>query len=400
MHKINDTQGYMKHTFYLAYPNAEQSPIMLAIRDKKKRVAISLGIMINPKDWDKDSLRAKRSAKDFKFVNDKILLTEKAVNRAISYGELDDLNIEQVANLYRKEMGMEIKEDKKDDDLFLPFFNMWAHNSFGSHTANRATSYHYRVFKEFLGKLNPTFEEIDYNIYINYLTYLKKKGYKLNMQGGFIRSLKAAMNEAYKRRLHTNVGYLSFVKPAETVTTIALTDEEIEKIYNAKLSGGLEMARDIFLLGCYTGLRFSDYSRLTREEAEKDFITKLQQKTNREVCIPVHPRVKEILLKWNGAPKISQQKVNTYIKSICAQVGITDKVEVRDGGKIEFKEKWEMVSTHTARRTAATNLLLSGASIHEVMMFLGHASVTQTQKYLRISSKENAKMLAKNKFFT
>lgn len=389
----------MKHTFYLAYPNADQSPVMLAIRDKGKRVTISIGITVNPTDWDKEEQRVIKGAKDYRFANDKLLESERAVERAMNYGKLDKLSLPEVANLYRKEMGMEQKEVKTNDKLFVPFYRTWAHTSFGRHKVTRANALRFKIFEKFIGKAEPTFDEIDYNLYVRFLTELQKK-YKPNMQGSVIKDLKAAMNEAYKRGLHTNIAFKRFAKPSEQVTTVYLTNEEVDKIYNAELSGGMEQARDIFILGCYTGLRFSDYSRLTAENADQEFITKIQQKTLNEVCIPVHPRVKKILKKWNGAPKITQQKTNMYIKSICAQLGINEEVEVTDNGKIDHKKKWEMVSTHTARRTAATNLLLSGATIHEVMHFLGHSSVTQTQTYLRITSKENAKILAKNKFFT
>ena len=254
--------------------------------------------------------------------------------------------------------------------------------------------------QKFIGKAEVSFDEITYNLYLKFLEWLEQQGYKVNMQGSFIRSLKAVMNEAYKRGLHTNLAYTQFVKPVEKVTTVFLTMDEVDRIYKAELSGVLEIARDLFLLGCYTGLRFSDYSRLTKEEGNKEIITKIQQKTKEEVTIPVHPRVREILNKWNGAPELSVQKMNQHIKTICASVGIDDTIEVKDGKKIVYKKKYEMVSSHTARRTAATNLLLSGATIYEVMRFLGHTNVTQTQIYLRVSSAENAKILAKNKFFS
>lgn len=389
----------MKHTFYLAYPRAEQSPIMIAFRDKSKRISISLGISIAPNQWDKEQQRAIRGA-DIRYINDKLLKAERAAERAENYGKLDELSLPEVANIFRREMGMEEKEVKSNDSLFIPFYRMWAHSSFGKHIARRANAYRFRVFEEFIGKANPTFDEIDYNLYIRYLTELQKKGYKPNMQGSFIKDFKAAMNEAYKRGLHTNISFKRFDKPSEEVTTVYLTSEEVDKIYSLELSGGLEMARDIFILGCYTGMRFSDYSRLTIEDTEKEFISKVQQKTKGEIYIPLHPRVKKILQKWNGAPKISQVKTNLYIKSICAQAGINDDIEVTDNGKICHKKKWEMVSTHTARRTAATNLLLSGATIYEVSRFLGHSSVSQTETYLRITNKQNAELLAKNKFFT
>lgn len=389
----------MKHTFYLAYPKAENSPIILSLREKNSRITISTGISINPKDWDNESQRVKPRAKDARLHNAKLAESERAIKRAIAYGELDKLSIEEIANAYRREMGLEVKEIKRKD-LFIPFFSMWATTSFGKHKATRQTLYHFKTFAEFAKKKELGFDDINYNLYIQYLSWLQKQGYKTNMQGLFIKSLKAAMNEAYKRELHNNRAYQRFEKPSEQVTTVALTKEEVDLIYNAELSGSLEVARDLFIIGCYTGMRFSDYSRLTAEDADKEYITKIQQKTKSEVCVPVHPRVKAILTKWGGSPQISQQKLNLYIKTICAQVGINSLIEVQEDGKIVQKQKWEMVSTHTARRTAATNLLLSGASIYEVQKFLGHNAVRQTETYLRISARESARMIANNKFFS
>lgn len=388
----------MKYSFYLAYPKEVNSLIMVALRDKSKRITFSLGITIPTQFWNKDQQRVIGS-KDARFLNEKIITAKNAIERAIKYSELDNLSIEEVANIYRKEMGLEIKEIK-NKNLFLPFYHMWAHTSFGKHHATRATVYHYRVFKEFLGKLEPTFDDINYNLYVKFISYLQAKDYKLNMQGTFIKDIKAAMNEAYKRELHNNRAYQNFEKPSEQVTTVALTMDEVDLIYNAELTDGFDMARDLFIIGCYTGMRFSDYSRLTKEDADKEFITKIQQKTKGDICIPIHPRVRTILKKWGGSPNISQQKVNVYIKSICAQLGINELIEVRENGVIKQKPKWGMISTHTARRTAATNLLLSGASIYEVQKFLGHSAAKQTEIYLRISAQESARMIAKNKFFS
>ena len=390
----------MKYSFYLAYPKSEKSPVMLAIRDKNKRVAISLGVSVPTANWNEDLKRC-TTCNDWKFINETIDNAEKAIKKVFAYAVNSDMTLSEIANAYRKLVGIEVKDERtKEEKSFMSFYQMWAQTSFANHKASRQTLYHFRVFQKFIGKADVYYDDVNYKLYLSFLEYLEKQGYKTNMQGTLIRSLKAAMNEAYKRGLHNNLAYTQFVKPSEKVTTVYLTKEELDRIYNAELSGSMEQARDLFLLGCYTGLRFSDYSRLTREEADKDIITKIQQKTKEEVNIPVHPRVKEILHKWNGAPQLSVQKVNSMIKLICASVKIDETVEVKEGRSILYKKKWEMVSSHTARRTAATNLLLSGATIYEVSRFLGHSNVSQTQVYLRITSRENAKNLAKNKFFT
>ena len=202
----------MKYSFYLAYPKADTSPVMLAIREKTKRIAISLGISVPVSCWDKES-QSVTMCEDWKYINEKITISRKAVEQVIAYAKLSSLSVEDAANLYRKNMGLEEKETKpKIESDFMTFYQSWATTSFGRHKANRQSLYHFRVFKKFIGKSEPSFEDINYNLYVRFLDYLEKEGYKTNMQGTFIRSVKAAMNEAYKRGYHTNLSYLQFVK--------------------------------------------------------------------------------------------------------------------------------------------------------------------------------------------
>ena len=91
----------------------------------------------------------------------------------------------------------------------------------------------------------------------------------------------------------------------------------------------LKIARDLFIIGCHTGMRFSDYSRLSMNDISDGVIHLITQKCKTPVDIPAHPRVLEIL-KQNGgnAPKISGQKF-VYIKQVCKEAGINESVLVR-----------------------------------------------------------------------
>jgi len=208
------------------------------------------------------------------------------------------------------------------------------------------------------------------------------------------------MNEAQKRGYHKNDAYTRFQKPKEDIDAVYLTNEEIDMLYNLPLTGIQASCRDLFLIGCYTALRYSDSSTLTLWDISAGYIVKRTQKTQAAVTIPIHPRVREILHKYQGAPKVNISTLNQQIKPICLAAGIRDKVAITTNRITEYREKWELVSSHTARRSGATNMFLAGIPILSIMKITGHKSEKVFLNYIRITNLENAKLIQDNSFFS
>ncbi len=392
----------MTYTFYLAYPTKDITPIMVAVRDKGKRITLSAGVSVNPEDWDKDKNTIRKSDEDYKDKLSILKAFKVRVEKAIAAAEYADLDLEYVRKTI---IGGEKKYRASSPTVrstdALSFFHYWAHNSFGSHTVNRATKLGYRIFEEYVRKVRVSFDAINYSFYIDYLTWLRDvKGYKPNMQGQAIKCLKAAMNEAYKRELHSNRAYATFEKPKEDVDNVYLSLEEIDKLYNLPLFGFQAMVRDLFLVGCYTAMRFSDYSRLTEWDIDGDYITKRQAKTQAVVTIPAHPRVKEIIKRYGGkVPSMDINSLNRTIKVICQLAGLNQRIAITSNRETRYVEKWQMVSSHTARRSAATNMYLAGIPAISIMRVTGHKTEKVFMKYIKISDRENAELIADNPFF-
>ncbi|MBR2478103.1 MAG: site-specific integrase [Bacteroidales bacterium] len=395
--QINTT--IMTYTFYLAYPNKEVSPVMIAIRDKGKRMTVSTGVSISPKNWDNAGKKILKTEVDYKIKTAEIRDFESKVKEVLRRAEYENRDLLYVQSmLQEKPRQLSLVKQKGGDAL--EFFKYWAENSFGTHNATRFTRYAYRVFCEFAAGAKLTYDDIDYNLYIELISWMKKeKGYKPNMQGQIIKNLKAMMNEAYKREYHHNTKFREFVKPKEDVENIYLNMEELDRIYHLPLIGMAAKARDLFLLGCYTAMRFSDYSRLTHWDIDGDFLKKRTQKTGAVVTVPVHPRVREIIQKYNGAPKISQTLLNRYIKSVCQQAGIDEKIAVDTENGTVYYRKWEMVTSHTARRSGATNMFLAGIPTISIMRITGHTTEKVFLNYIKITNEENARRVADNPFF-
>ena len=227
-----------------------------------------------------------------------------------------------------------------------------------------------------------------------------EKGLSANTRGGHVKNIKTVMNESYLKHLHDNTDYKLFRKEAEEVENVYLSTGELEMLRNVKLAGTKCKVRDLFLVGCHTAMRFSDYSRLSEDNVHDGFIHMIQQKTSSKVVIPVHPVVSEMLDKYGGTmPAISQQKFNSLIKDVCREAGITELETVMRNGKEVTVEKWELVSSHTARRTAATNMYKSGIPSISIMKITGHKTESSFMKYIKLGKEENAEILKDAAFF-
>lgn len=262
-----------------------------------------------------------------------------------------------------------------------------------------------------LSKKRPTFEDITLDYYLGFVDFLKHRGYSPNTIGARIKGLKLFMNEAYERGLHSNLDFRlkRFSKPSEETKAIYLNENELKAIYDFDFSNNkkLDRVRDLFLIGCYTGLRFSDLSLLTTKNIneENNTINVKTQKTGKMVVIPIHAFIRQILLKYNNdLPKmLSNQKFNDYIKEVVKKVSIDEEIPIqREKDNLSYVDKvpkYELITSHTARRSFATNAYLAGIPAISIMKITGHKTEAAFMKYIKISEEENAIHLQTSKFF-
>lgn len=264
-------------------------------------------------------------------------------------------------------------------------------------------------FEEHTGK-KIQFESIDFEFYTDFTEYLQnKKLLKKNTISKHIRTLKTIMREALDSDLHTNIKFSSrrFSAPNELTTAMYLNESELNELFALDLSitPGLERVRDLFLIGCYTGLRFSDLKHVTKKniipdhENLNDFYLQIKQtKTKGIVMIPLHEMVVTILEKYNyELPKpISIQKSNSHLKEVCKKLPSLKKkesIEYTKGGKqvTENVEKYKLISSHTARRSFATNSYLKGHKTGDIMAVTGHKTESSFNRYIRVTPMEKAR---------
>lgn len=281
------------------------------------------------------------------------------------------------------------------------------------------------------------FDEIDMNFYREYTAYLNKQGYAINTTGKCIKQLKAIMALAESEGYHSNHIYASkkFKGTRVEVDSIYLTKEDLEKIKAVDLSKrtyGFDLARDIFFVGIWTAQRVSDYNNIHKDDIEtyqmrsivdvpdpenpgktiakietKDVkvINIRQKKTGAKVAIPCSPDLIKILEKYNyDIPHLSDQNINDNIKEIARLAGLTEKVSITTskGGKMvtEMIEKYKLVHSHTARRTGATLMYLSGMDVYDIMKITGHSTPVMLKKYIKADELEVVdKIMGKYDYF-
>lgn len=168
---------------------------------------------------------------------------------------------------------------------------------------------------------------------------------------------------------------------------MALSKHEFESQAHREL-------RDVFIFGCFTCLRHSDYYQTDYRNAIKgnELTVKLQKRKN-QITIPLHPTAAELLKKYDYAlPRFKMVRFNVEIRKVCKLAGFTDKVLFTrtHGGVLqrEYKEKWELTTSHTMRRTYATNAMKGGMEQWAVMNVGGWKSEASFRKYLRMSEQD------------
>ena len=253
-------------------------------------------------------------------------------------------------------------------------------------------------------KVHLDFEDIDQNFFDDFVSFLQSLNLSTNTIGHKVICIKALMKAATERELNTNMKYQFFRNTSEETEAVALDEKELQKIADCDFSDNphLGQIRDLFLIGCWTGLRFSDVIRLQSEHVGETMITIRQQKTDNPVKIPIHPVFRRIWDSYGGQLPlvISNQKFNDHIKTVCQRAGINDTVlkSITRGGRRQTTayEKWQLVSSHTARRSFATNLYRQGFPSIGIMSITGHKTETSFLKYIKVGKTEHAEMLMRH----
>ena len=260
-----------------------------------------------------------------------------------------------------------------------------------------------------------SFECFDLNFYDGFVHFLtheyrsyrykksETKGLKVNTIGKAIKHLRLFLNDRIRRKIIPPMDLSMFRSMEELSDAIYLTNTEIERIATIDLSSNkiLEAHRDLFVLGCLTGLRFSDFSVIRQNDVRNKTLYIKQQKSEHWVVVPLRERADYILSQkfQYSVPEVSNSEFNASLKIIGNLSGIDDpiKFSYKKGNKyiIVTKPKYDWITSHTCRRSFCTNEFLAGTPVELIMKISGHKNLKDFYRYIKISPEEAAEKIKK-----
>ena len=381
--------------YYLKEPNKNKDTLIFLkyfVSKENKNFVYSTKLKINPKDWSKENRlpKPKRGGDSYKLrrITDQLIKFNDKLHEAIdNHGS--DLTIghlkEHFSTKKNKLIYIEdfwkafIKEREEMQEVGVKMLIKYR--------AMLNKSLHFQKLTNKKYKLN----DLNDNFYADFITFMRKE-FQLNDNTlhRYMSIFKTLLTWCSKKGYKVLDDYNNIkVKKFET-NDVHLTEDELKLLELADLYGSEERARDLFLIGAYTGQRFSDYTMFEKADVRQGAIVKKAKKTKITAFIPLHKKLKVLLDKYNWKlPKISSQKFNVKIQDICRKLEINDpikKVSFMGNNKSEvIFPKWKIIGSHTARRTYITLMSERGMPDHQLMQIAGIKDVKTLKKYKKFN---------------
>ncbi|MDQ8143425.1 tyrosine-type recombinase/integrase [Chryseobacterium sp. CFS15] len=400
----------MNYTFKLKQPNGTKESLIYFrsfFNNENKNFIYSTGEKIKPSEWDFEARQP----------NDLNGRTKKAeIHRSVKM-QLDRYSsfFTEIVNRYKninEELTVDILKQRFDEKfkkitVKSDFFRIYQEfldekeNDYTGNSISNSTLKRYKCNKNLLEdfesncKVKITLGKFDDKLYNKFLKYcIEEKKHSANTLHRNVGLLKTFLLWALNKKYTYNNNFITFKKPAKfTTDEIALNYEQVELIYNYDFSNNkrLERVRDLFVFGCTTGMRFGNYSTISRSDVDGNFIRVIDLKSkSKNLAIPLNSISKSILEKYDyKLPSITNQKMNEYIKEVFKKLEFTDEIKktMKYGDElVDHKaEFWTRISSHTARRSFITIMKNKRVPDKVIMSYTGHTSLEVFNAYYRPS---------------
>lgn len=386
-----------------------------------------LSIMLNPEYWDQKAQRVRNVIvlKNRDLINKnltllKLYLLDKSNEAYMSGDILDRQWMQEVINKFFNRPSQEVGNKNEVHRIYLNEFSEWwlkEKAPIWSTTNNTIMSKRdigqYNLFLNYLNdfekeeNIKIKFKDVNNEIINKFSAFMISRNYRSQHIKRMIGRLKFFCFRADEENIEVNKNFKQrvFVPKNEDIKEAFLNTKEIEKIYQHDFSDNesLDNVRDNLIISVWTGLRVSDFmGKLKIDNFIDGFIEITTQKTSTPVTIPIHPMVRDILIKRNGQlpRKITDVNYNKYVKEVCKLAGLTN---IMKGNLFDSKTnrkvigdfaKYKLVSSHIGRRSFATNHF-GKISNQVIMKVCGWSKEEMMLKYIKKSNREFAVELQK-----
>ena len=399
----------MKSTFNLKSPNKEGLSLIYLkayFKDEGRKFVYSTGEHIKPDDWDYDNKlpnnlngrnneankhRAIKRQLDrysnffsdtiqnFKLANREILISDikdafdiefkRTQSISSKFFEVYDVFLAEKKNDYTEDANSQttIKRYEYNKKLLLDFQK-------------------YRAKKVHFNQINKSF----YNSFIDFC--VNQKNHSANTLRRNVGLLKTFLYWALENGHTYKTDFQKFKAPKSQQTDeVALTLEQVREVFEFDLSKNerLERVRDMFVFGCSTGMRISNYSKVQKKDIQNGVIKVRDKKnTDKALEVPLNEFSLYILKKYDyNLPNISNQKFNDYIKEVFQLLGYDENIKktIKVGKELieQINPLYERISSHTARRSFITIMKNKKIPDTVIMSFTGHRSLEVFNKYYK-----------------
>ncbi len=420
--------------FYLNNSTSDYTTIYAVVHEYGKRYKWPTGIRVKSDMWNpaKKRCRYRSDYTDAALINERLQAWESLIEDVFS-SFMKELIIPSLHS-FKQAMNDKLKDltqsepDKKITELvaFAKEFKESVARADRTLIRYQTTISKLEEFEKFR-KQKIHFEDVDISFYESFRKWMYSKNASTNYFGDIVKNIKVFMNEAAERGLHNSIAHRSkkFKVVSEETDSIYLTVEKLKILHTLEISSeavlkiakderpqnierrvkSLINCRDRFLIGAFTALRFSDFNILEGIKHEDHYISNRAIKTGTRTMIPMHPVIREILIRReNKLPDpVTNQNMNSALHLLGELAGFNGLIEITrtEGGKMKTYRipEFKLITTHTARRSACTNMLLAGIPIRTIMSFSGHKTITSFMKYIKIDATEDAIKMKDHPFF-
>ena len=391
----------------------DKTAILMVVRHFQKTLKWATGSHISPAAWNPKTSRPKSGQLPHirESLNQLEVIAEKVLSTA---GYLSQKDFTQLMN---EATG---KTEPSKTPYLLEFVSQYCEENerkalrstgtllYNFVTGSNAARWGLIDWKKAQGKVK--FESVDWNFREKFSRYCLASGLNIAYTAATLKRLGQFINESRKRGHHSNTisietGFQGVKNQAVKQLPVTLTLEELNRLASLELSGQDEKVRDMFLIGVFTGQRYSDYSSIKPNQIKGGGVFFRQQKTKALVEIDldmfgglVPKSLGDLLVKYgNQSPTLTRGGngsvvFNRSIKFLCRRAGITTKVEwiTTNGGtiKTEMLEKWQVVSSHCCRRSFATLWAKMGLPLADIASATGHTTEKQLMEYVGLTHEE------------
>jgi len=411
-----------KPRFNLKTPKAKnETLIFMVYRYRGKKLLYSTGLSILPSDWDFKVQRPidKQRRSDLWKIREEInnlAFICKSIFIEADYGLIEVSDFKKRLDILTEKIEEPPTSDQKKQITFFEFLELEL-------AEMRETSMKYDTWRMFklhahnlkkFAKVRGTFDfqDVDWNLRLKLVDWLASRNDQLSYGNKTLKILRQFMERARRKKMHSNTDYqgVGWTVPRTKAKgrIIVLSTQELQVLADLQLFGFAEKVRDLFLIGVGTGQRFSDFSTYQPTDFYKtisgvSILSVLSQKTHTPAKVPLNifPWLIPILKKYNyQSPKMSMQKFNEWIKDICKKAKFDEPVLIVGqymGRKPRIEKsyvpKYTKISSHTCRRSFATNLYRMGYSLAQIMPMTGHSTESQLREYIGIDDEQNAEAI-------